>query len=132
MNNNGTSNIKQGFVLFTLIVMTAFAAVSCLDPVGIPMGIKAAAELRGNQPFAVLDLNGADTDGYQLFLEPGLSGTVSRPERDPVRQGYGFGGWFADSDCSVPFDFPGTVITETTVVYAKWNEIRWTLSFLYN
>jgi uncharacterized repeat protein (TIGR02543 family) len=80
----------------------------------------------------VLDLNGADTAGYQLFLEPSADGTVSEPALNPARQGYRFGGWYTDSDCLTPFDFAATVITRTTVIYAKWEEIRWRLKFLLN
>ena len=36
------------------------------------------------------------------------------------REGYTFGGWYADEDRTVPFDFDSTVQDEETVIYAKW------------
>jgi uncharacterized repeat protein (TIGR02543 family) len=126
MKHKNTNGFRQGFSLAVLMLAAAFAAVSCLFPTGI--------EVAGlhKQASVVLDLGGADTDGYQIFLEPGSSGTVAPPAVNPVRQGYSFGGWYTDDTWVTPFDFANTVITHTTVVYAKWNEIRWMLNFLYN
>ena len=47
-------------------------------------------------------------------------GKVERPA-DPAREGYTFGGWFADEECTVPFDFEQPV-TGDTQIYAKWVE----------
>ena len=47
--------------------------------------------------------------------------TASEPTVIPTKTGYLFGGWYADSACTEEFDFSDP-ITETTVIYAKWNE----------
>lgn len=47
--------------------------------------------------------------------------TATEPASIPTKNGYLFGGWYADSECTEEFDF-STPINETTVVYAKWNE----------
>lgn len=46
-------------------------------------------------------------------------GTVSRPSPDPTRDGYVFGGWYADAACTISFDFT-TPINAHTTIYAKW------------
>lgn len=43
---------------------------------------------------------------------------VARPA-DPLREGYHFTGWYADVDCTVPWDFNRTV-TSNTRLYAGW------------
>ena len=80
----------------------------------------------------MLDLNGADAQDFPVLLKPGLDGRVSAPDREPVRAGYQFAGWFADSAGLIPFDFAGTVVTEIWVIYAKWNEILWNITFQLN
>nr|MCR5047862.1 InlB B-repeat-containing protein [Saccharofermentans sp.] len=44
--------------------------------------------------------------------------SVTRPD-DPVREGYVFGGWYADAACTTEYDF-GTKIYETKTIYARW------------
>lgn len=48
--------------------------------------------------------------------------TATRPEDDPEKDGFEFGGWYADRDYETEFDFEETPITEDTIVYAKWTE----------
>ena len=47
--------------------------------------------------------------------------TISAPEA-PTRSGYTFGGWYKDQDCSAgqKWSFSEDVVTENTVLYAKW------------
>lgn len=45
-------------------------------------------------------------------------GTVTAPA-DPTREGYVFGGWFTDAQCSEAFDF-STKLDGNAVLYAKW------------
>jgi len=49
--------------------------------------------------------------------------TATRPEVNPTKSGYTFGGWYSDSDCTIAFNFNAT-ITEDTVVYAKWTPVQ--------
>ena len=46
---------------------------------------------------------------------------------DPVRDGYKFGGWFADKDLKTAFDF-GAAITADATVYAKWTAIPYVIA----
>ena len=60
-------------------------------------------------------------DGSPVASVGGLSfgDTVARPAPDPVRDGYAFGGWYADAACTDPYDFAGGV-TGSFILYAKW------------
>ncbi len=49
----------------------------------------------------------------------GYNEPASRPETDPERGGYTFGGWFADAACEIAWDFEQPVLVDTTI-YAKW------------
>lgn len=60
-------------------------------------------------------------DGSAVEKQTVESGdSVSRPE-DPEMEGFVFGGWYADSDLTVPYDF-GSKVTESITLYAKWTE----------
>ena len=48
------------------------------------------------------------------------NGTIEEPEQ-PVRDGYEFGGWYTDSECTESFDF-SSKITKSMTLYAKWSE----------
>ena len=126
MNSKVHGTWRQGIALLSLVLVAAvFGAVSCLGPTGIEI----AAVLKVS---VVLNLNGADIEGYQLILEPGPNGTVARPKQDPVRKGYSFAGWYADEAGTAPFDFPRTIVTGATVIYAKWDEIIRIVRFFSN
>lgn len=56
--------------------------------------------------------------------------TVSEPASDPEREDYEFIGWFADRACTTPFDFSAP-IRENTTIYAGWNQLRATVTFLW-
>ena len=64
----------------------------------------------------------------QVKVEAGS--TVEKPE-DPVREGFGFTGWYTEIGCVNLFDF-NTPITKNTVLFAGWSESNLTVSFNYN
>lgn len=39
---------------------------------------------------------------------------------DPVRDGFAFGGWFENAECTRSYDFAANTVTEPLVLYAKW------------
>ena len=47
---------------------------------------------------------------------------VEAPNPDPSRDEYIFDGWYREPECITPFDFENDIITENTVIYAKWIE----------
>lgn len=59
-------------------------------------------------------------DGSNIKSQQVVTGSkATRPENDPTKLKNDFDGWYADEDCTVPFDFD-TPITASTTVYAKW------------
>ena len=50
--------------------------------------------------------------------------------KDLTAEGYTFGGWYKDADCTMPFDFKNTPITEDITLYANWLiGTIWTVEF---
>ena len=47
-------------------------------------------------------------------------GTVTLPEKEPVRRGWKFTGWYLDADCTIPFDEDTALTDNWTVLYAGW------------
>lgn len=57
------------------------------------------------------------TDFGTTYVE--IGSPVQQPTNVPVKEGYTFEGWYADSTCTLPFDF-SIPLYATTFVYAKW------------
>ena len=64
-------------------------------------------------------------------IEPVIlpAGTAVPTVEDPVRNGFTFGGWFEDTTLQIPVVIPATMPNESAVYYAKWNPIRYTLTY---
>ena len=64
-----------------------------------------------------LNMNGGgDPDTWQAYTD----GVIPVPGYSPSRDGYAFDGWYADSDCTIPWVWSTTVSSATTL-YAKWS-----------
>ena len=48
-----------------------------------------------------------------------VNDVTKEPDEDPSRNGYEFGGWYEDENCTTKFTF-GNKLTKNTTVYAKW------------
>lgn len=48
-------------------------------------------------------------------------GTVTEPTA-PTYEGYTFGGWYTEADCTTEYDFT-TAVTESLTLYAKWKDV---------
>ena len=57
------------------------------------------------------------------------NGTVRKPA-DPTADGYTFDGWFKDAACTIAWDFTRDIVTEDTVLYAKWTVNKYTIQFV--
>jgi uncharacterized repeat protein (TIGR02543 family) len=53
------------------------------------------------------------------------SGNKAAKPSDLKRNGYTFGGWYANSACTTAFNFNGS-ITSNITIYAKWNSVTQT------
>lgn len=62
-----------------------------------------------------------DTPETTIKITVNQDGMVKKPATDPVRPGYTFDGWYADKECTIPFDFSKPV-TGDVHIYAKWNK----------
>jgi len=56
------------------------------------------------------------------------NGTATRPETDPAANGYTFGGWYTDAECTNEYSFE-TPVTEDITVFAKWTPAEYTISY---
>ena len=55
------------------------------------------------------------------------SGTATRPENDPAKEGYIFVDWFFEN-AETPWDF-ATAITKDITLTAKWEAAKFTVTF---
>ena len=71
-----------------------------------------------------------DGDNELSTLDVKDNSLVKQPA-DPVKDGYIFAGWYADSALTKTFDFKNTKITENTTIYAKFvsKDDKFTVSF---
>jgi len=69
--------------------------------------------------------------GSHVMSIPNVTGgsTISEPAA-PVRSGYTFEGWFKDVEGTTPWNFDTDVITESTTLYAKWELVDYTITYL--
>jgi uncharacterized repeat protein (TIGR02543 family) len=49
-------------------------------------------------------------------------GTLISKPADPVKDGYTFGGWYMDKECTDAWDFVSHDVKSDTTLYAKWTE----------
>ena len=86
----------------------------------------------------VIDSNGKAATTYTVTFNLNYAGSinttqsvtsgnaVSEPEV-PTRDGYTFGGWYTDENCTAAYNF-STSVTADIILYAKWTEVitTWT------
>lgn len=56
------------------------------------------------------------------------NGKVTEPSPAPKAEGYDFGGWFTDSECTSPYDF-NSLVTASFTLYAKWTAKEYTITY---
>ena len=60
-------------------------------------------------------------------ITTGYGEKIAKPT-DPAKEGFRFGGWYVNKECTVSFDFDSYIYSDMTV-YAKWNPITYTVKF---
>lgn len=82
-------------------------------------------KIRANAFPVILKYNyGWNTQAYsEAYLGDKLT------EIKPEREGYTFDGWYTDSTLSTKWDFATDTVTGRTELYAKWNIIKYTITF---
>ena len=53
---------------------------------------------------------------------------AAKPETEPTKEGFTFGGWYADKDCKTEYDFKAAVKADVTI-YAKWTINSYKVTF---
>ncbi len=59
-----------------------------------------------------------------------IYGQVMPELEEPTLTGYQFDGWYKDDACTIPWDIDNELVTEPTVLYAKWSLGYYTVSFV--
>lgn len=68
--------------------------------------------------------------GNQIKSQKYPEGNIIYRPTDPVKTGYSFGGWYADSNLTQPFSFEEARMGSSDfTLYAKWNANSYTVSF---
>ena len=52
---------------------------------------------------------------------------ITKPADDPTRDGYAFGGWYSDQNCTKKWDF-STEVTGAVTLFAKWTASAYTVT----
>ena len=85
------------------------------------------AKWKAIKPIVTFDsVGGSEVDSSIIAY----NSTVLKPKQ-PTKTGYIFGGWFEDEECTILFDF-AKLLKEDITLYAKWNKIEYTISFVTN
>ena len=72
--------------------------------------------------------NGGSTVAELPVVEGDL---VTEPEA-PTREGYAFLEWYRDEDLTIAWDFAYDYVTKDTTLYADWELINYTISYILN
>lgn len=72
-----------------------------------------------------------NVDDTLIAVQPITMGSVLLQPADPKRTGYNFVAWYTDAEFKNEYEF-GKKITEDLTLYAKWEEIEYTLTFELN
>lgn len=51
-------------------------------------------------------------------------GKKAEMPKEPVKEGYIFKGWFADKECTIPWDFDINVVDKDMTLYAGWEKVE--------
>ena len=75
----------------------------------------------------VINVKYVDSNGnHEDFRGEDIVVNIAVPE-NPTKFGYDFDGWFADEDCTIPFDPAALEGNETAPAYANWAVVTYTL-----
>ena len=94
-------------------------------PVTAPTYLYAIYALKYNVTF---DSNGGTDVASQSVFE---NSTVTEPTA-PTKEHYVFKGWYTDNTYSTEWDFANDKVTEATILYAKWETEKYTVTFNSN
>lgn len=111
IKNSTSAVVTGGYITFDLYNGGYFELVKAQDD---------DSETKYVAEFAV---NGGGDKLYPGTIQPQIlspGATVTRPA-DPAKEGYTFGGWYTDQNCTATFNFEAP-LTRHIVLFAKWTE----------
>ena len=79
---------------------------------------------------ATFDMQGHGTAPAAQTVYSAVANALTVPTA-PTAQGYDFGGWYADADCTQAFDFTAA-LDDNVTVYAKWTKKMNTITLDYD
>ena len=79
-----------------------------------------AVYAKWEEGYKVSFVTGEGTEVKSQIVKEGE--TAKNLDESPTRDGYTFGGWYTDEDCTNEFDVENTTIDKPTTLYAKWNK----------
>lgn len=115
---------SKKILIFLFIFMTLFTLIGCSDSKSY------------NDDFTVIFYTGTGEKASQATLIPAISDlksgfVVERPE-DPVAPGVEFLGWYKEPEGINLWDFDNDTITQSAVLYAKYNILDLTISYVFD
>ncbi len=71
--------------------------------------------------------------GSEITQAQVLNGkTLSKPDKDPSREGFVFLGWYTDQACTTPYIFGASPVSSDLTLYARWAEESDSLEYRIN
>lgn len=113
MNNSGRkgglyANVKMSVRSANILVAVSIAAL-----------LLAGVFIISHNGFTV----SFDTDGGSRVESVKVMHSETVPDPGiPVKEGYDFTGWYADRDCTLPWNIETDTVTGSMTLYAGWSE----------
>jgi|GEM_PF-4276939 len=67
----------------------------------------------------IFDKNGGDYDADPAFITVTPGSLITEPA-PPIKDGYGFAGWYTEAECINKWNFSQDIVTENITLYALW------------
>ncbi len=97
-----------------------YTDTACTTPWNFSDSVTSNLELYAKWTAKSYQLTFDSTGGSAVYPEPVLLGDSAARPTDPTKPGSTFGGWYADADCTILWDFSKDVISGDMTLYAKW------------
>ena len=68
------------------------------------------------------DKNGGDTEASPTIMNVALGEIIEMPPEPPTHADYTFGGWYRDTECTLPWNLASDIVMANMMLYAKWTQ----------
>ncbi|HPG43371.1 MAG TPA: InlB B-repeat-containing protein [Acholeplasmataceae bacterium] len=116
--------ISKKIMIIAIIILMTVSLASCQD------------KKTSNEDLTVFFYTSSNNSSSAATIIPPIihfeyGETIVRPD-DPISKGLTFGGWYKDRESTTPWDFENDVVTESTVLYAKWIPNILTITYVFD